>query len=1337
VFNLIACSFHNIGHAQCSFEVSAEVIQNSTCISNGVVKVTLSGEEIDLSNVFIGLTNGGSINEQSSENGHLFATLPAGTYTVTAQSVCKNTQNTTTRTVPVTVLSEYEGLVTESPVIRNSLTCIKSGAITLGVRKGKPPYKLEIISKPDSYTGETVFSASSPGNMQIDNLPSGNYSLTVSDDCAYSIPINNLTVGKYDSDFPSNPYDSYFYPFGCSQAYVNTNYISDNSNTYWNNYRDFYEVAITFDGTKKWEPATGQYYIDLSKPYKDLYNSGAKAQVYLRLKGTECEQHVDEIQFSEIAPVEIFSYPDRSCDNYNLNFYLSNESGMCAPFKWEIFDESNTSVGSGNNLDVFSTQTTENLAYNKNYTIKVVDNNGTAISNIISYEHATPYVESYSVILRHTFTYELLYDVMQICFPYKIEIYDENSTLLTTIENINHNIDTVSGLEYDKYYRIRIIDKSGNFVEFDHFENKPDGDGDDIVPSCDNYSIRIDKPINIKTPYTWTAKDKNGNPVLTGDDTDKLMQGLQYGAYYTITFTDGVNIATYSVPEGSFILPAPAIFDEWRYDFQCKDFELRFMVENVFCYPYKLAVTDSEGAVIYDESGFTEPSYHTMRLEYNRDYTIKITDSKGIEIKSSYRLDKEYSGFSYGGDFYLPDCVFDEYHGYMRIFGQLDAGSRVRFVSGPQTPIHTDTVLTESISEFYPFAQNFRYYEEGRIATGEYVFEITDKCGEISNVTVQYRKNVETVDFSYTIDNITDICLGIARVYPQGQIYENGTPVTTWFAIENSPIPEMTGQTINGNDHSSYFSLSVAGEYVIGIRRHQMDCSIDTIIINHENVLFSLDGRSSYVCETGAIGHIRVEAKNGQLPYTYTLLNQDMTPVEGIAPNSTGAFEYGAYGDKYVVRVQDACGKSFPIDVQINTLDQTTLLSGKTNYCNGETVELNCLLLGATVYEWSGPLGFSENGRNISIPNATPEHSGEYTIKVQPAGCDNFFSSTITITVRETPAPNAPDPYVICASTNQRLSIKPAFDNHSVQWYDENTEPLPEAPLINSVGDGEYVFYVTQIDEIYACVSEKTKVTITTIPPPEKNAAATGWSCENANPEIDVTDIVEGYVYYVFADAAANDTVVKFVGTEDETIHLTLPVNISENTSFYLQTATVAGCATEASEMPVEVSKLSIKPEKLPQYLNNVDYEQVLWTNAVSPVFTLRAGSLPDGLSLSSSGTISGKASSSGRNADNVFTVQVQDLNGCLVMQEYTLSGELFVPKVFTPNGDGINDIFMQGYKIVIFDRMGIEIFRGDNGWDGSYKGKPAANDIYFYKIEYVNDYGRTQLLTGYVGVRN
>ncbi len=62
--------------AQCDFDLNVQVLQNSTCISNGIIQVTLSGDEIDLSNVLIRVNNTeGTIDELSSTNGDIFLAL--------------------------------------------------------------------------------------------------------------------------------------------------------------------------------------------------------------------------------------------------------------------------------------------------------------------------------------------------------------------------------------------------------------------------------------------------------------------------------------------------------------------------------------------------------------------------------------------------------------------------------------------------------------------------------------------------------------------------------------------------------------------------------------------------------------------------------------------------------------------------------------------------------------------------------------------------------------------------------------------------------------------------------------------------------------------------------------------------------------------------------------------------------------------------------------------------------------------------------------------------------------------------------------------------------------
>jgi gliding motility-associated-like protein len=73
------------------------------------------------------------------------------------------------------------------------------------------------------------------------------------------------------------------------------------------------------------------------------------------------------------------------------------------------------------------------------------------------------------------------------------------------------------------------------------------------------------------------------------------------------------------------------------------------------------------------------------------------------------------------------------------------------------------------------------------------------------------------------------------------------------------------------------------------------------------------------------------------------------------------------------------------------------------------------------------------------------------------------------------------------------------------------------------------------------------------------------------------------------------------------------------------------------------------------------------------------------------------------------------------------LPGEIFIPDAFTPNGDGINDVFeivnpeqLENISMHIYNRWGELIFRGEglgHGWDGTYKGELQNPGVYVYFI--------------------
>ncbi len=54
-------------------------------------------------------------------------------------------------------------------------------------------------------------------------------------------------------------------------------------------------------------------------------------------------------------------------------------------------------------------------------------------------------------------------------------------------------------------------------------------------------------------------------------------------------------------------------------------------------------------------------------------------------------------------------------------------------------------------------------------------------------------------------------------------------------------------------------------------------------------------------------------------------------------------------------------------------------------------------------------------------------------------------------------------------------------------------------------------------------------------------------------------------------------------------------------------------------------------------------------------------------------------------------------------------------PNAFTPNGDGVNDRFLEGHYITIYSSWGGEIYKGDQGWDGKFNGSLVTPGTYYY----------------------
>jgi gliding motility-associated-like protein len=95
------------------------------------------------------------------------------------------------------------------------------------------------------------------------------------------------------------------------------------------------------------------------------------------------------------------------------------------------------------------------------------------------------------------------------------------------------------------------------------------------------------------------------------------------------------------------------------------------------------------------------------------------------------------------------------------------------------------------------------------------------------------------------------------------------------------------------------------------------------------------------------------------------------------------------------------------------------------------------------------------------------------------------------------------------------------------------------------------------------------------------------------------------------------------------------------------------------------------------------------------------------------------------------YTVIVTDKSGCKMRDSLNLivlPDLLLIPTAFSPNRDGLNDLFRPLNKNLtkiafqIFDRWGEKVFETDEvgaGWDGTYKGVKQGIGVYIWRAEY------------------
>ncbi len=112
---------------------------------------------------------------------------------------------------------------------------------------------------------------------------------------------------------------------------------------------------------------------------------------------------------------------------------------------------------------------------------------------------------------------------------------------------------------------------------------------------------------------------------------------------------------------------------------------------------------------------------------------------------------------------------------------------------------------------------------------------------------------------------------------------------------------------------------------------------------------------------------------------------------------------------------------------------------------------------------------------------------------------------------------------------------------------------------------------------------------------------------------------------------------------------------------------------------------------------------------------------------------------------DQLYTITIKDNLGCVTVdtQQVRVYKEvnIYVPKAFTPNNDGLNDYmypFTVGIKEIkffrIINRWGVVVYQAKTdlpGWDGKYKGAAQPMDGYVWEIQAIDFFGKSHVRHG------
>jgi gliding motility-associated-like protein len=465
---------------------------------------------------------------------------------------------------------------------------------------------------------------------------------------------------------------------------------------------------------------------------------------------------------------------------------------------------------------------------------------------------------------------------------------------------------------------------------------------------------------------------------------------------------------------------------------------------------------------------------------------------------------------------------------------------------------------------------------------------------------------------------------------------------------------------------------------------------------------------------------------SGALTYTWSGPNS----FASTAPNPSIPGVTAAANGIYTLSVTDAntCTNVATENVVINSLPIVTA-TGAT-VCLNNTINLSAG--GGVLYSWGGPNGYASNIQNPPIPNADATMAGTYVVTVTDGnGCVN--ANVAQVVVNNLPVVGA-NSATICLG--QQIATLTANGANTYVWGPAAGLNTTTGTSVNASPVTTTIYTVTGTDLNNCQDADTLVVTVNPLP-------AVVISPQN------MTGCAPVCVSYSNTIAAVNGTCSWSFGNGNTSTSCTPSNCFSSQGTFSISLTQTDGngCVNFGSATvtvyPVPHADFGASPQPTTILDNTINFVD-LSTGAVINTWNWSLGT---GV-LS---TVQNPAHLYGDTGTYAISLLVISDHGCRdsVLKYIKIDDDysLYVPNAFSPNGDGVNDIFyakgegIKDFRMFIFDRWGNQVFFSDDiykGWDGRFQSRGeqiVQEDVYVWKIQCKTNKGEKKQLAGHVSL--